>query len=266
MAHDVTDFRTEVLERSRELPVLVDFWAPWCGPCRVIGPVLERLAGSADGRWALAKLNTEEHPELASEYGVMSIPNVKLFRDGRVVDEFVGALPEAEIRRWLEFAIPVPASPAVLEARARLAAGDAAGARAGLERSLAADPADAAARLALAEALLQLEPAAVEAVLTPLPDEHADRIEALRTLALWLARADALPEGAGREPFAAALAALRRGDWDGALGSTVAALQAQRGYAGNAGRELGRAIFIYRGVDDPACERHYRAFASAVNV
>jgi putative thioredoxin len=106
MAHEVHDFQKEVLERSRTVPVLVDFWAEWCGPCRVLGPTLERLAASADGRWVLAKLNTEEFPDVAMQYGIRSIPNVKLFIDAKPVNEFVGALPEPAIVEWLKKAIP----------------------------------------------------------------------------------------------------------------------------------------------------------------
>ncbi|HEY6866409.1 MAG TPA: thioredoxin, partial [Candidatus Eisenbacteria bacterium] len=102
MSHDITDFEQDVIAKSRTVPVLVDFWAEWCGPCRVLGPVLERLADQAQGRWVLAKLDTERFTDVASRYGIMSIPNVKLFVNGEVADEFVGALPEREVRAWLE--------------------------------------------------------------------------------------------------------------------------------------------------------------------
>ena len=264
--HDITDFTREVLERSHTTPVLVDFWAPWCGPCRTLGPMLDRLAGAAGDRWALAKVNTEEMPDVASAYGVMSIPNVKLFKDGEVVDEFVGALPEGEIRRWLNLLLPAAPSPELVAARERAARGDTAGAITMLAGVLANDPANATARLALASLQLCTDPAAVERTLAPLGEEFADRAEALRFLAGWLGRADHLPAGAGRESFAAALAAVRAGDWDAALAADVEALRTQRVYAGGAARDLGRAIFIHVGILDPVCERHYRAFASAVNV
>jgi putative thioredoxin len=125
---DRTNFDSIVLDGSATTPVLVDFWAPWCAPCRALAPVLDKIAAEFAGRVTLAKLNTDEEQEIASKFGVRGIPNCKLFVDGRVKDEFTGALPESGVRDFLAEALPSPAAPLVASAIGRLAAGDAAGA------------------------------------------------------------------------------------------------------------------------------------------
>jgi len=100
----VTDenFQKEVVERSKSVPVVADFWAAWCGPCVMLGPVLEKMVKEYNGKFVLAKINVEESQEASRMYGIRSIPAVKLFKDGKVVSEFVGARPEEVIKRWLD--------------------------------------------------------------------------------------------------------------------------------------------------------------------
>lgn len=99
---DDSTFEEEVIERSKDIPVLVDFWASWCGPCRILGPTLSKIAEEYDGQVVVARLSVEENNDAPSRYAVMSIPAVKLFKDGKVVDEFVGARPERAVREFLD--------------------------------------------------------------------------------------------------------------------------------------------------------------------
>src|SRR5262245_33320749 len=144
------DFEREVLERSRDVPVVVDFWAPWCAPCRALGPVLERLAIDHPGAVRPARVNADEAPAVAQAFRIQSIPAVKGFRDGTVVAEFVGAHPEASVRQFLGSVLPTEADRMAREADARASAGDLDAAAAAYREALACDPRNPRANLGLA--------------------------------------------------------------------------------------------------------------------
>jgi putative thioredoxin len=218
------EFQHAVIERSHTVPVVVDFWAPWCGPCRTLGPVLEREVAGTGGRVELVKLNTDESPDLAGSYNIQSIPAVKAFRNGQVVSEFVGAQPAATIRQWLADLVPSQDVQAVEQAEQLLAAGRPAEAEAAL-RTLTEHPeVRDRALLGLARALLeQGQTAQVEGLLDAVSPRsvHAEQIPSLRRQVQFAV--DALAFGGE----AAARAALERdaGDLEArwALASAYAA-------------------------------------------
>ena len=148
-------FANAVIEKSRETPVLVDFWADWCAPCKMLMPVLAALATEYSGKIQLVKVNTDQEPQLATEYGVRSLPTVKLFKGGQVVDEFMGVLPERAVREFIERYLDRPADNQIRAAAELAAAGQHDEAIKLLITALAEDPKYDKTRLALAEEQLE---------------------------------------------------------------------------------------------------------------
>jgi putative thioredoxin len=246
-----SSFVAEVVERSRELPVVVDFWAEWCGPCRQLGPALEQAVGARAGKVELAKVDVDSNQSLAASFGVQGIPAVKAFRDGQVVAEFTGAIPPAQIEAFLDRLVPSPAEELV-------AAGD----EASLREALAIDPRHAGAATGLARILLARgETADAVALLEPLGGDF---------LAEGLLARARLAEADGDPGMATGLAAVFDA-WDS--GDHSAALEALQGALATEPdperrdliRQVMVGIFTELGADHELAREHRRRLAAALN-
>jgi len=178
---DETNFQQIVIDGSFQVPVLIDFWASWCQPCQALMPILARLADDYQGRFLLAKINTEEQQAIAAQFGIRSIPTVKLFIAGQPVDEFAGALPEAQVRAFLDKHLPRASDDKVAQAREQLLAGDAEQALALLDAATAEDPDNP--RIGITRAQIQAATGAVDdavATLDALPQDTRDTPEVAR--------------------------------------------------------------------------------------
>ena len=177
----LADFPQQVLEESKRRPVVVDFWAPWCGPCKSLKPILEKLAAEYGGKFLLAKINSDDNQELAARYGVRGIPSVKAFIDGEPVDEFSGALPEGEVRAFLDRLIPSPADELREEAAELRVAGDLSAALQKLADASKIDPAHVGVRIDAAEIMLDLNEAdEARRLIASVPDDADPRVPQLK--------------------------------------------------------------------------------------
>lgn len=264
-------FEHDVLDASGRAPVLVDFWAPWCGPCRALTPILEKLAEEYQGRFSLAKINTDEHPEIAAKFAVRGIPNVKAFVDGALVDEFVGALPESGVRQFIARILPGPVDILRREARAALAAGDFETAEAKLRQAVELEPESSETGIDLAELLVARQEFAeaehyVEAVPEVLRDERTQQLAA--KIAFWTKGKDLPDPAALRARVAAdpaALAARRdladrlvvEQDFGGALDELLEVVRRAEGAEREAAREAMVKVFTLA-ADQPDLVADYR--------
>lgn len=279
---DVTlqNFEAEVIELSRQVPVLVDFWAPWCGPCRTLGPMLEKLEAEAGGTWRLAKVNVDENQQLAAHFGVRSIPHVVAFVDGEAVDQFTGVLPESGLREFLERLSPNPADLALVEARHRLEAGDRDGAQEAFLAALDYDPAADDVRLAYISFLLDGNAIAdAEAEFARLSPQAAqlDAFAALRTRIDAMQNVSDMPDAgtltARVEADPADLAArldlarvlIARREYEGALAQLLEIVRRDRTFEDDAGRKTMLSVFEMLTDQPEIVSRWRRQLATALN-
>lgn len=234
---DITlqNFEAELIQGSMSQPILLDIWAPWCSPCRTLGPVLEKLETAYGGRFRLAKLNSDEQPEIAGQlsqaFGVRSIPFCVLFAGGQPVDGFVGALPEAQVREFLDRHVPteqaLEAEADLAEADALEAQGDTAAALARLQQAVAVDPANDTARYDYTKMLLETgQVALARQTFEPVATKVA--LDArLAAAGHWLAACERAPHARTMPDLDAAIAANRR-DFDARFERAQVLLAASR--------------------------------------
>jgi len=271
------NFELAVLEQSKEVPVLVDFWAEWCGPCKVLGPVLEKLADEYGGEFVLAKLNVDENQNLAGAFGIQGIPAVKLFKDGDLLSEFTGALPEPMLREFLSKFLSTAADKQAQQAAALEEQGKAAEATALYQSILESDPNHAKSLFGLGRLAMNAgdNEAALEFLdkISMVADERkeADRLiarmklhgGAAQDLTALRAKVDAEPKNLdARLELAQALAGAEK--YQEALTELLVIVKTDRNFNDDGGRKAMVQIFEVLGSEDPLTDQYRSELAKVL--
>ena len=274
------DFQQSVIEESKKRLVLVDFWAPWCGPCRSLTPIIEKLAQEYAGRFLLARVNSDENQSLAGQFSVRSIPNVKAFSDGKMVDEFAGAVPEGTVRQFIERLLPSPAEEQRHTAMQAYASGNADAALASLDAAQSLEPNNDNIRLDRAEILIDLgrskDAEALFDELAPLAKMDS-RVEHLRAL---LTFSDTGQAGVSTDQLEARVSqnstdldarlALAKQyvaakQFEPALNHLLEIIQTDRQFGEDAGRKTMLAVFELLGNEHQLTRQYRRLLAASIN-
>jgi putative thioredoxin len=271
----LADFNQNVLEESKHRPVVVDFWAPWCGPCKSLKPILEKLAAEYGGKFLLAKINSDDNQELAARYGVRGIPSVKAFIDGEPVDEFSGALPEGEVRTFLDRLIPSPADALRMQAADARMTGDMSAALKLLADASRLDPGHIGVRLDAAEIMLDLNEAdEATRLIGSVPDDADPRVPALKARLQFMgasgedeaglrARVEANENDLdARLKLANLLVAA--GQYEGGMEQLLEIVRRDRAFNDDIGRKTLLSVFSLLGGGE-LVSRYRRLLASALN-
>jgi putative thioredoxin len=262
-------FETDVIQQSQNKPVVVDFWAPWCGPCRMLGPLLEKLAADPELDFVLAKVNVDENPQLSMRYQVQGIPAVKAFVDGEVADEFVGAQPEQRVRQFIEKLVPSEVDLAFREASSLLATRHWSEAEDAFRAILEEHPRHNKARLGLARALMAQGSGCEALELLELSRETAAivSVERLTPLASYLCQISSTSDEINDQTdpieaqYVQAGRLLQRGNLEAALDGYLDVLRQDKRYRDGEPKDIMLGIFELLGDDDPLTHSYRRELA-----
>lgn len=271
MKSEIIDFEKEVIEESFNKPVLVDFWAEWCGPCKMLGPILDRLAEKYKEQWKLVKLNTDEQQDIAVQYGIRGIPNVKLFSKGKVINEFTGALPEKAVEEWLRKSIPSKFADMIEKAKILLGEGKEEDAKIVLEDVLQGDINNSEVKVLIAKILLFNSPHDAKrlienADLNPENLELADSIEIITDLLHRLKNKSTLNDSPVNSVYVEAITKLHQKDFNTALEKFIEVIREDKSYDNEGARKACIAIFKYLGEDHEITKQYRRDFGRALYI
>ena len=261
--YQLKNFQEDVLDQSQHVPVLVDYWASWCEPCKFLGPIIEKLASESSNNWKLIKINTEEHNDIATEWGIKGIPNLKLFYKGKVIADLAGAMAEPEMRKWLEEKLPSEAKTLAIEASDYIAQGKTEKGIKLLEKAIDLDNNLSEAKLHLAKLIVWSSPSRVNSLVENI--RHVEEAEELILLAEFMDNDFSdLAEGRAKKVLFEAKTLILKKSLEPALKLLIDAVILNKHYHKELARKLIIAIFHILGESNDLTKKYRRQFDMAL--